>query len=368
MKPGTIWRKTLIFSWIQLGLGLLTFFVCLMIAGVAWLIIRHIDASIFTNIAIGCASFLIAVAIYFLMMSRIGYNIKMGHLAIVERAHRGESIPANPVEFSKDVVKQRFGGNRQFYSIQRDVTTARNQILRIIAKGFSLETDVPDMYGGGWLRFLFCTPALTCIDECCLTYALRCTDYEINAACIDALTILVQDWKSFIKRATILSLVIYLICLGLLAIFFLPGFYLLQSLAIQPLFWLAISFFLVITVKIAFIDSYTLTKIVCQFLDIAQNAQIAPANYRKLDSWSKMYKKLRQNAEKAAEQADDEAFKAERAEAKAKRAKAALPAETETSDESTDDVKDTVESATDSQDNSEQNDNTNTEANDEKSE
>ena len=293
MNPGNIWRKTLIFSWIRLGLGLLTFFVCLLIAGIAWLIIRKTDISIYTSIITGCSAFLIAIVIYFIMMSRIGYNIKMGHLAIVERAHRGESVPGNPVEFSKDVVKQRFGNNRKFYAIQRDITTSRNQILRVLARGFSLETDVPDMRGGGWLRFLFCLPAINCIDECCLTYALRRTDYEVNAACIDALTILVQDWRAFIKRAAILSLIVYLICLGLLAVFFLPGFYLLQSMAIQPIFWLAISFFLVITVKVAFIDSYTLTKIVCQFLEIAQKAEITSENYKKLDSWSSVYAKLR---------------------------------------------------------------------------
>ena len=332
MKPGNIWRKTLIFSWMQLGLGLLTFFVCLIIGGLAWLIIRNTEVGIFTSIIIGCSAFLLAVLVYFLMMSRIGYSIKMGHLAIVERAHRGESVPGNPVEFSKDVVKQRFGNNRKFYAIQRDVTTARNQVLRVIAKGFSLETDVPDMRGGGWLRFLFCTPALSCIDECCLTYALRRTDYEVNAACVDALTILVQDWRSFIKKATIVSLIVYLVCLILLAVFFLPGFYILQSLTIEPIFWLAISFFLVITVKVAFIDSYTLIKIVCQFLDLAHEASITPENYKKLDSWSNMYKKLRQNAEKAAEKADDEAFKAERAAAKAERK--ALPASSDTEEDS----------------------------------
>ena len=151
MKPGIIWRKTIIFSWIQLGLGLATFFICLGIGGIAWLIIRNTDVSVLTSIAIGCSAFLVAVVLYFVLMSRFGYGIKMGQLAIVERAHHGDSIPNNPVGFSKDVVKERFGNNRKYYGIQRNITTAVREILRVIARGFSLDKDTPDVHGGGWL-------------------------------------------------------------------------------------------------------------------------------------------------------------------------------------------------------------------------
>ena len=320
MSPGAIWRKTLIFSWINLGLGLLTLLLCLVIGGGAYFIITNFAFEMFTNIAIGCGAFLCVVVIYFVVMSRFGYGIKLGQLAIVERAQRGEPIPANPVGFSKSIVSERFGNSRKYYAMSRDISTALRQILRVISRGFTLESETPQIGSGRWLSLLIAHPAISCIDECCLTYALRKHDYEVNAASIDALTILVQNWRAFIRRALRLSIIVYVICLILMALFFLPGFAICRQFVWNSLPWLGISFFLVLTFKIAFIDSYTLTKIVCEFLDLSQKSTIDPENYKKLDAWSKVYLKLRKSAEKAAEKAEDEAERVARENRKAARA------------------------------------------------
>ncbi len=323
MTPNTIWRKTLIFSWINLGLGLLTLFICLILGGGAYFIITNFEFDLLTKFAIGCGAFLCVVVIYFIVMSRFGYGIRLGQLAIVERAQRGESVPNNPVEFSKSVVRERFGNSRRYYALSRDISTSLRQMLRVLSRGFSLDNESPELGSSRWLSLIIATPALRCVDECCLTYALRKRDYEVNAASVDALTILVQNWRSFIRRAIKLSIIIYVICFVLMALFFLPGFAVCQQMVWSSWPWLCISFFLVLTVKIAFIDGYTLTKIVCEFLDMASKTQIAPENYKKLDSWSKMYAKIRKSAEKAAEKAEDEAAKQEREERKAKKAASA---------------------------------------------
>ena len=317
MTPNAIWRKTLIFSWINLGLGLLTLFVCLIIGGGAYFVITNFEFEILTKVAIGCGAFLCVIAIYFIVMSRFGYGIRLGQLAIVERAQRGESIPNNPVEFSKSIVSERFGNSRRYYALSRDISTSLKQILRVLSRGFSLDNEAPELGSSRWLTLVVAHPAIRCVDECCLTYALRKRDYEVNAASIDALTILVQNWRSFIRRAMKLSIIIYVICLLLMALFFIPGFAICRQMVWSSLPWLCVSFFLVLTVKIAFIDSYTLTKIVCEFLNMAEKTDINPENYKKLDSWSKMYAKIRKSAEKAAEKAEDEAAKQERAERKA---------------------------------------------------
>ena len=319
MTPNAIWRKTLIFSWINLGLGLLTLFVCLIIGGGAYFVITNFEFEILTKVAIGCGAFLCVMAIYFVVMSRFGYGIRLGQLAIVERAQRGESIPNNPVEFSKSIVRERFGNSRRYYALSRDISTSLKQILRVLSRGFSLDNEAPELGSSRWVTLVVANPAIRCVDECCLTYALRQSDYEVNAASVDALTILVQNWRSFIRRAIKLSIIIYVVCLLLMALFFIPGFAVCRQMVWSSLPWLCVSFFLVLTVKIAFIDSYTLTKIVCEFLGMAEKTEINPENYKKLDSWSKMYAKIRKSAEKAAEKAEDEAARQERAERKAAR-------------------------------------------------
>jgi hypothetical protein len=325
MKPGTIYRKTMIFSWMKLGLGLVTVFVCLIVGAVAWLVITHVQLDMLTSIAIGCAAFLIAIGIYYGMMSRIGYSIKLGQLAIVERAHGGQDIPSNPVEFSKTVLKARFQSNRQYHVMARNLMLDITQIVRVISRGFSLHSDMPETGFGRLFLSVLSYPALSCMDECCMTYALRRKDYEVHAACVDALTILAQNWDRFRKQAIKLSLIVILIWILLMALFFLPGWAVAQSLSVSFWPWLGVSFFLVMTCHFAFIDSWILTKIVCGYLDIAQDTQIESKNYKKLDSWSKAYAKMRKEAETIAEKAEDTADHKLRAE---KKTKAALTAET----------------------------------------
>ena len=310
MSPFAIYRKTMIFSWLKAGIGLLCLVVCLAIGAIAWLVITKMAFDLMTSIAIGCGSFLVAVGLYYLIMSKLGYSIKMGHLAIIERADNGESVPSNPVEFSKNVVSERFGNNRQFYKFGRNVRIIQRELRRVLARGFSLESDTPTKSGGLGMQII-CNPAMSCIDECCLAYALRCKDYEINAACVDGLTILVQSWPSFRRKSLKVSLIHIGLCLLTFAIFFVPGFLISRDLGVNTLAWFGAAFLLTLTVKIAFFDSYVLTKIVCEFLGVAKETTIEQKNYAKLDKWSNGYKKMREAAEKEAEKAEDKALKAE---------------------------------------------------------
>ncbi|MBQ8035994.1 MAG: hypothetical protein IJ268_03285 [Proteobacteria bacterium] len=313
MSPFNIYRKTMIFSWMKLGLGLLTFVACLAIGFVAYLTITNMAFELMTSIAIGCSAFLIAVAVYFLIMAKLGYSIEMGHLAIIERADRGEDVPSNPVEFSKTVVAERFGNSRKFYKQSRDVQLAYRQMARVLGRGFSLDKDTPELGMGRWLKMMLSHSALSCVNECCLAYALRRSDYEVNAACVDALTRLVQDWRSFNGKALSISLVHVLVCLLTFALFFVPGFLVFKDMGLNMVPWLGVAFFLTLTVKVAFYDSFVLSRTVCAFLEMAGASKIEARNYAKLDKWSKEYAKLRSSAEKAAEKAEDEADRAERA-------------------------------------------------------
>lgn len=306
----------MIFSWLKLGIGFMTLVICLGIAVLAWLFISNMALELTTSIAVGCTAFLIAIAVYYFIMSRLGYSIKMGHLAIIERAHRGEEVPSNPVEFSKTVVSERFGGNRQYYAYSRNISITVKQLIRVISRGFSLNSESPDIRSGRWIKQFLSLPALRCIDECSLAFALRKQDYEVTAACVDALTILVQSWEPFSRKALKVSLIHIAICLATFALFFVPGIALFSSFGII-LPWIGISFFIMLTIKVGIYDSYVLTKMVSEFLTISNETQIEQKNYVKLDSWSKSYAKLRKSAEAAAEKAEDEADRAERAARKA---------------------------------------------------
>lgn len=331
MTPGYIFRKTMIFNWIKLGIGVLTLFVAMLVGAVAWLILMKTTFSLMTQIAIGCGGFLVTVAIYYLIMSRLGYSVMTGHLAIIERAHGGADIPPNPVEYSKTIVQERFGSNAKFYAISRNVSTAVRQMRRVIMRGFSLDKDTPDMSPLRRVIILLSHSALSYIKDCCFAYALSRRDYEVNAAVADALTIMAQCWDKVMRSALRLSLIVMVLCCFLFVIFFLPGLAICNAMSLSSLPWIGVSLFLAVTFKIAFFDSWVLTKMVCSFLDIAKNAQIEQKNYIKLDTWSKAYAKIRKEAESAAEKAEDaqdrEARKARKAEKRAKALEASSDAQ-----------------------------------------
>ncbi len=319
MTPFKIYQKTMVFNWFKLGLGLLTLLICAIIFGGTWFVVRNFALDMTTTIGASCGAFLIAVAIYYLIMCKQGYSIKIGHLEVIEYALQNDAVPPNQLEYSKKVVSERFGSNGKYYMFSRSLTIATNQISRVISRGFSLESEAPNLKTSNRVMRIISLPALSLADECCMAYALRNKDYEVNAACVDALTIMTQNWPKFLRNALFASLRIYVFILLVAAVFFIPGYAICDTLNISFLPWLGLSFIIALVFKIAFFDSYILSSMLCDFLNIAAQTTIDPKNYAKLDHWSKAYAQFRKAAEKAAEKAEDAAEKAERAAKKEKK-------------------------------------------------
>lgn len=303
MRPFAIYRKVMIFNWIRLGIGFLNCIIGLLIIGAAYLVVTNFEFDILTNIAIGCGAFLAIVILHYATMSRLGYSIRTGQLAVTERANSGREIPSNPIEYSKNIVGERFGSSRSFYFYSRDISIAVKQFMRVMSRGFSLNSDAPDFRTSRRVLMLLSRTAIARADDCCIAYALRRRDYELNAACVDALTILVQKWDAFVSRAFRLSLFVIIGCLLLFFIFWLPGLAVSRSLSVSSFPWMGISFLLMLSFKIAFFDSWAQTKMACEFLDISKETEIDKSLYQKLDAWSPMYANMRKKAQNASEKA-----------------------------------------------------------------
>ncbi len=303
MRPSAIYRKVMIFNWIRLGIGFLNCIIGLLIIGAAYLIVTNFEFDLLTDIAIGCGAFLAIVILHYATMSRLGYSIRTGQLAVTERANSGKEIPSNPIEYSKNIVGARFGSSRSFYFYSRNISIAIKQFMRVISRGFSLKSDAPDFRTSRRLLMLLSHTAIARADDCCIAYALRRRDYELNAACVDALTILVQKWDIFVSRAFRLSMFVMIGCLILFFIFWLPGLAVSRSLSVSSFPWMGISFLLMLSFKIAFFDSWAQTKMACEFLDISKETEIDKSLYQKLDAWSPMYANMRQKAQNASEKA-----------------------------------------------------------------
>ena len=144
MNTNKIYKKTMIFNWIRLGIGMVTVFICMVLFVSAWLLITKLSLGLSAAIAVGCSAFLIAVVVYYFIMIRHGYAIKLGQLAIVGMAQEDSDIPNNPVEYSKSLVKKRFGGTRSYYILARRLNLAFSEIHRVIGRGFRLGTDAPE--------------------------------------------------------------------------------------------------------------------------------------------------------------------------------------------------------------------------------
>ena len=68
MTPSQIYRKTMVFNWYKLGLGVLTFFVCALFFCATWFAANHFAVDISTMIGLCCGAFLCAVIVYYIIM------------------------------------------------------------------------------------------------------------------------------------------------------------------------------------------------------------------------------------------------------------------------------------------------------------
>jgi hypothetical protein len=179
--------------------------------------------------------------------------------------------------------------------LDRLVAGAANQLCKAVAKvGDALE-KVPGVSAVSGVVQFFLRIALGHVDECCMAYSFYRKEDSTFKSATNGIVLYFQNWKTLAKTAAILTIfclaayaILGLISIILFVIFMDDG---LSLFAV----YIAVFFFWVI--KVAYIDSWLMVRMVADFFEKAKDMEPALDVSEKLAGLSSKFKELRQRPE-----------------------------------------------------------------------
>jgi hypothetical protein len=291
MKASTIFSGTLSFCWLKLALGLADVLIGALlfgiIMGIAMLTGSGEVGALLLFVWIGVWG-----AVHWVIKHYLTYLVKAGHVAVIAQSFKDGAIPANPVAFGKNMVKERFATSNVYFIIDRLVAGAVKQLQRVFGKVTGLLGNIP---GGDTLRKigdLFIDISLGYIDECCLGYTFYHTEQNAYKSAADGVVVYAQNWKQLLKDGakTTFVVILTIVAVTLLAFFAIGGLFRLMEW--NMLVAVILSLFVSFVVKHAFVDSWILVKMMSSYFTAASTTVISFDLYGKLCNLSGKFKEL----------------------------------------------------------------------------
>lgn len=297
MKTGQIYRKTMCFAWMKLGLGTITVVLSAIVLGICIAAGEYIG----TNTSLGdIAGIIIAIGtgmvgiivIYKAIYHYIGYLVKAGHVAVIAMALTEGKIPEHPYQTGKEIVKSRFLETNVFFVIDRLISGAVSQIQNVLSRLNNLTGNNTIVNAIVAVVQIFISIVLEYVDECCLAYIFYKKDENPFKCAADGVVIYFKNWKNLLKNA--LWLTLFVIVATLLACIIPVGalYLLFDSLGFEVWVAVILGVMIAFVIKVAFIDSYMLIKVMQNYMLTAPTTEITFDLYEELCKMSKKFTKL----------------------------------------------------------------------------
>lgn len=295
MSVKDVYLKTMKFNMIKLGLGAavtaISLILLLMCGGLTYLCNNGVVTLVMFIIWIfgSCGA-------YKIIMNYIGYMIKAAHVAVISQAVTTGQIPENMVETGKNMVKERFVETNVYLVLDHLVSGAVKQLQKVVGNVGNALDFIPGMSGVTEFAQKFIGISLGYVDECCLGYSFLQKDKGAFEAGCDGVVIYFQNTKHLLKNAAVTTIVV------MVSKFFawmVP--FLLLALIFGALQWnttiaVVLAILIAICIKVAFIDSYMLVKMMFSYMEVAPQTEISFDLYEKLCKLSSNFKKLWEKA------------------------------------------------------------------------
>lgn len=192
MKAFDIFKKTMIFVWMRLGINLAVS------AGVIlWTIMWIAIASASENgfmIILAVIAIALSGKIVSIIMQYIGYMIKSAQIAVIAEIFQTGRIPNNMVEFGKERVKSKFAQANVYILLDKLVSGSVRQINKVVNSTVGwIEKLVPQASFITNIVQKFTTLTLTYVDECCLCYTFMKDEQSAFKSAADGVVIYFQN-------------------------------------------------------------------------------------------------------------------------------------------------------------------------------
>lgn len=234
----------------------------------------------------------VVCGVYAALNHYIGYLIKAGHVAMVAKAVTEGQLPDDQFGAAKEIVKKRFATSNVYFVVNNLVSGAVNQLQKAAGKVTSLLEKLP---GGSFLTSfvqMFIHIALNYIDECCLGYTFLHEEQSAFKSAADGIVIYFQNWKKLLKDAAVTALVVVVISLLAWLLPFLIFGSIFKALGVSWVFAFIIAVMFAAVVRVAFVDSYMMVKMMVSYMEVAPSTEITFDLYGKLCKLSGKFKRL----------------------------------------------------------------------------
>lgn len=244
--------------------------------------------------------FLVSGIVYWLREYLL-YLVKAGHIAVLVELMEGREIPRgrSQIEYAGSVVKQHFVESSALFALDRLI----HGILRLFNRvTFNLAAILP-IPGLETLMKLFnavINTSLTYLDEAILAQTLRSRSSNPWATARDSVVLYAQNYKSILKNALVLTLVVWALTLGIFILVLGPVALLASfSAKLVGFFSFALAAIVAICLKAAFIDPFAMTALLQVYFKITQGQAPNPDWSARLSGLSDKFRQLEAKAQSA---------------------------------------------------------------------
>lgn len=297
MTAKSLFNKTMPFCMAKFVLGgvlvLVSALLFAIMMGIGWL---FSDGGIFVALLLWLAAI---KGIHWVIMHGFGYLVKAGHVAVIAETMKTGQVPANQVNYGKQMVTERFGTSAAYFAIDKLISGAIKQIQGKIDKLGNKLDFVPGMETIAGAAKFFVDIALGYVDECCLGWTFYNNEQNAFKSGADGVVIYVQNWKTVLKNAalTMIKVIIGMILIAL-AVFIPIG------VIFKILKWNAFAAFVLAclvawVIKFAFFDSYIMCQMMAAYMQVAPTTTLAFDLYGTLCTFSSSFKEMYQKGQAA---------------------------------------------------------------------
>ena len=220
------------------------------------------------------------------------YLIKAGHIAVLTEAVITGHVPASPIQYGKERVKERFLETHVYWAVDHLVSSAVRQIQRSLARIGGVLDFIPGRSVITQLASYFVELSLGYIDECCLGYSFYRKDQGAFQSACDGVVLYAQNANALLKNAAMTMLKVVLLILGMTFLIFLLMKALFHIFHWSSFIAFALSCFITWIIKFSFIDSYILCTTISRYMELSSQTTVQFDLYGKLSGVSASFRKL----------------------------------------------------------------------------
>lgn len=290
MKTKDVYLKTMKFVWLKLAFGGAIVLASLILLGIFALIGSLFGGSVMAIFI--CLWMILTGGIYRFAMNYVGYMLKAGHIAVIAETVVNGQVPDNQFEFGKQAVTKRFATSNAYFVIDKLVSGAVKQLQKVVGKIGGALDMIPGMESITNIIQNFIGIALGYVDECCLGYCFIKEDEGAFKASCDGVVIYFQNAKKLLKDAAITTLIVMVATFVAWIVPFILFASIFKIFGWNMLIAVILAVFVAAALKLAFIDSYMMVKMMVSYMEVAPSTEITFDLYDKLCGLSNKFKSL----------------------------------------------------------------------------